>query len=304
MGEVSEMLDVNPSLLRFWEKKFDILKPKKNKKGNRMFTPEDVKNLKIIYHLVKESGMTLAGAQQRIKQSRKDIERDMEISERLHAIKSMLLEIKQQIGDDNTVNSEGKQIIVDTCGQEADFTDSAEPVSEATVPENTESINEVSEDDADTLISQFDNDTYTPEELLEQEIEMAFSASDGQMIFDAAAIEESDCRDDSAAEINAEEIGESESPSSPQYMASADKTEVCDNEQSEEPETVTVFEEGMLFAVQTVKPKPIVPDSEEEPGKPDEETSQRQTGAKNDIANAEWQDISEDKPHIIEQTLF
>ena len=56
MGEVSEMFDVNPSLIRFWEQKFDILKPDKNKKGNRLFTPKDVENLKLIYHLVKESG--------------------------------------------------------------------------------------------------------------------------------------------------------------------------------------------------------------------------------------------------------
>lgn len=56
MGEVSEMFDVNPSLIRFWEQKFDILKPDKNKKGNRLFTPKDVENLKLIYHLVKENG--------------------------------------------------------------------------------------------------------------------------------------------------------------------------------------------------------------------------------------------------------
>ena len=53
IGEVAEMFDVNTSLIRFWEKKFDIIKPNKNKKGNRMFTPKDVDNLKLIYHLVK-----------------------------------------------------------------------------------------------------------------------------------------------------------------------------------------------------------------------------------------------------------
>ena len=67
MGEVSEMFDVNPSLIRFWEQKFDILKPDKNKKGNRLFTPKDVENLKLIYHLVKENGMTLAGAAKRLR---------------------------------------------------------------------------------------------------------------------------------------------------------------------------------------------------------------------------------------------
>jgi len=73
MGEVSEMFDVNPSLIRFWEQKFDILKPDKNKKGNRLFTPADIENLKLIYHLVKENGMTLAGAQKRIKQNREGL---------------------------------------------------------------------------------------------------------------------------------------------------------------------------------------------------------------------------------------
>ena len=71
MGEVSEMFDVKPSLLRFWEGEFDILKPKRNKKGNRLFTPADVENLKLIYHLVKERGMTLEGAKRAMKRNRR-----------------------------------------------------------------------------------------------------------------------------------------------------------------------------------------------------------------------------------------
>ena len=70
MGEVSEMFDVNPSLIRYWESQFDVLRPKKNKKGNRLFTPEDVQMLKLIYHLVKEQGMTLEGAKRSLKQNR------------------------------------------------------------------------------------------------------------------------------------------------------------------------------------------------------------------------------------------
>ena len=62
MGEVAEMFDVNASLIRHWESKFDCIRPHKNKKGNRMFSPEDVEKLKQIYHLVKERGMTLDGA--------------------------------------------------------------------------------------------------------------------------------------------------------------------------------------------------------------------------------------------------
>ena len=75
MGEVSEMFDVRPSLIRFWEQKFDILKPDKNRKGNRLFTPKDVENLKLIYHLVKENGMTLAGAAKRLRENKKGEER-------------------------------------------------------------------------------------------------------------------------------------------------------------------------------------------------------------------------------------
>lgn len=97
MGEVAEMFDVNQSLIRFWESKFDILKPHKNKKGNRMFTPKDVDNLRLIYHLVKEKGMTLAGAQKVMKQDKEGIVRDMEIRERLMSIRSMLVEIREEL---------------------------------------------------------------------------------------------------------------------------------------------------------------------------------------------------------------
>ena len=84
MGEVSEMFDVKPSLLRHWESKFDILRPHKNKKGNRMFTPEDVENLKLIYHLVKERGMTLNGAAQYLRNGVTDtMRRDMMLLDRL-----------------------------------------------------------------------------------------------------------------------------------------------------------------------------------------------------------------------------
>lgn len=71
IGEVAEMFGVNTSLIRFWEKEFDVIKPHKNKKGNRQFTKADVDNFHLIYHLVKEKGMTLKGAQQQLK-NRKD----------------------------------------------------------------------------------------------------------------------------------------------------------------------------------------------------------------------------------------
>lgn len=101
MGEVAEMFDVNASLIRFWESKFDILKPHKNKKGNRMFTPADVDNLKLIHHLVKEKGMTLTGAQKRLKENPEGSTRDMEITDRLLSIKAILMELRQELGTDD-----------------------------------------------------------------------------------------------------------------------------------------------------------------------------------------------------------
>lgn len=105
IGEVAELFDVNASLIRFWEKKFDVLKPHKNKKGTRMFTPQDVDNFKLIYHLVKERGMTLAGAQQRLKDNKQGTMRDMEIVDRLLSIRAMLVEIREELKNDGEVFS-------------------------------------------------------------------------------------------------------------------------------------------------------------------------------------------------------
>ena len=109
MGEVSEMFDVNPSLIRFWEQKFDILKPDKNKKGNRLFTPKDVENLKLIYHLVKENGMTLAGAAKRLRQNREGVSRDLEIIEKLQRVRSLLLDVREVLKADD----DGREVFVD-----------------------------------------------------------------------------------------------------------------------------------------------------------------------------------------------
>jgi len=68
IGEVATRFGVNPSLIRFWEKEFDIIRPKKNKKGNRLFTREDVNNFATIFHLVKERGFTLEGAKKKLKE--------------------------------------------------------------------------------------------------------------------------------------------------------------------------------------------------------------------------------------------
>jgi DNA-binding transcriptional MerR regulator len=90
IGEVAEMFD-------FWEKEFDIIKPHKNKKGNRLFTPADVENFHLIYHLVKEKGMTLKGAQKKLEENRKDTINNFEVISKLKDIKSILLEMKENL---------------------------------------------------------------------------------------------------------------------------------------------------------------------------------------------------------------
>jgi len=97
IGEVAKAFNVNTSHIRFWEKEFDILKPRKNKKGNRLFTQVDVKNLQIIYHLVKEKGFTLEGAKAKMKEKPKAIKDNFELISRLEHIKSELIEIKNNI---------------------------------------------------------------------------------------------------------------------------------------------------------------------------------------------------------------
>ncbi len=94
IGEVAEMFDVKTSLIRYWEKEFDVIRPKKNKKGNRLFTKEDIDNFHLIFHLVKERGMTLKGARKKIKENKDDTEKNFEIVKSLKEIKQLLLEAR------------------------------------------------------------------------------------------------------------------------------------------------------------------------------------------------------------------
>ncbi|MBI5218252.1 MAG: MerR family transcriptional regulator [Bacteroidia bacterium] len=96
IGEVARMFTVNTSLIRFWEKEFDIIKPRKNKKGNRLFTKMDVDNFHIIYHLVKERGMTLSGAKKKIAENKEDAMQNFEVVSKLKEIKQFLLEIREE----------------------------------------------------------------------------------------------------------------------------------------------------------------------------------------------------------------
>ena len=97
IGEVARAFDVNTSLIRFWEKEFDVLQPKKNAKGNRKFTPEDIKNLQLIYHLVKERGFTLDGAKTHLKENKHKTLTNYEIIRKLERVKAELIKIKDQL---------------------------------------------------------------------------------------------------------------------------------------------------------------------------------------------------------------
>jgi DNA-binding transcriptional MerR regulator len=98
IGEVSKAFDVNASLIRYWEQEFPIIKPKKNKKGNRYFTPEDIKNLQIIYHLVKEKGYTLDGARIALATNSK-ISETVSMIDRLNFVKAELIKLKDSLAD-------------------------------------------------------------------------------------------------------------------------------------------------------------------------------------------------------------
>lgn len=97
IGEVAKAFGVNTSLIRFWEKEFDVIQPKKNAKGNRRFTPEDIKNLKFIYHLVKERGFTLEGAKVHLKEGKKKSLDNFEIISKLEDVKDQLVKIKNHL---------------------------------------------------------------------------------------------------------------------------------------------------------------------------------------------------------------
>lgn len=97
IGEVAKAFSVNASLIRFWEKEFDIIKPKKNAKGNRLFTSDDITNFQLIYRLVKEKGLTLEGAKKQLKKKPVATLHNHEIISRLEAVKFELIKIKNQL---------------------------------------------------------------------------------------------------------------------------------------------------------------------------------------------------------------
>jgi DNA-binding transcriptional MerR regulator len=97
ISEVAKTFGVNASTIRFWEKEFDVIKPKKNRKGNRMFTIKDMENLRVIYHLVKERGFTLDGARNHMKSNGEQVANEAEVVAKLGKIKAFLLDLKEQL---------------------------------------------------------------------------------------------------------------------------------------------------------------------------------------------------------------
>lgn len=152
MGEVAEMFDVTPALIRHWEAQFDCIKPHRNKKGNRLFTPEDVERLKQIYHLVKERGMTLKGANKVLKRAKSDeVAQEMELLERLQKIRAALVEVREELkaGDGEQVVEESYPVqeqevvaaadVAQTPAEEPTPEPAVEPVVESAEPKEESS---------------------------------------------------------------------------------------------------------------------------------------------------------------------
>ena len=97
IGEVAEMFTVAPSLIRFWESEFDLIKPKKNRKGNRQFTKEDIDNVRTIYHLVKEKGFTLQGAKEMLRNDSQAVKDKMEMLDSLRSVRKFLVELREKM---------------------------------------------------------------------------------------------------------------------------------------------------------------------------------------------------------------
>lgn len=172
MGEVAEMFDVNQSLIRHWESKFDCLRPHKNKRGNRMFSAEDVEKLKQIYHLVKERGMTLEGARKVMRgASGKELARETELLERLQRIRSALVEVREELkaGDDEQ--------IVDSVGAESRETEEV-VVAEVKQEETTVATVAVSDEPQQVVVEepQAESSQVGPQQMVEEESETTTDA--------------------------------------------------------------------------------------------------------------------------------
>jgi DNA-binding transcriptional MerR regulator len=98
IGEVAEIFSVAPSLIRFWESEFEIIKPKKNRKGNRQFTKEDIDSVRTIFHLVKEKGFTLQGAKEMLRNDNEAVKNNLEMLQSLREVRKFLVELRDKLG--------------------------------------------------------------------------------------------------------------------------------------------------------------------------------------------------------------
>ncbi|MBQ4532605.1 MAG: MerR family transcriptional regulator [Alistipes sp.] len=189
MGEVAEMFDVNQSLLRHWESKFDCLRPHKNKRGNRMFSAEDIEKLKQIYHLVKERGMTLEGARKVMRgASGKELARDTKLLERLQRIRAALVEVREELkaGDDEQiVSSVGAELreaddVTDTA---TILQDEPEKIAEVTVVETQQ-------DNAENSQPVVEESHFAPEQAVAEDAEPSNEVNEPNVADDAATVAE------------------------------------------------------------------------------------------------------------------
>lgn len=245
MGEVAEMFDVNASLIRFWEQKFDMLKPRKNKKGNRMFTPQDVDTLRLIYHLVKEKGMTLEGARKRIRDNREGTSRDMEIVERLQAVRAMLQEIREELGG---YAGEGSQVYEETDGSdepacEPGGTDNAADSPETDAPDSSGVISPATEVPQDTCGSVQD----TPARGWFVETTFDFGEEFRQVIEVEPGDAETNTESEAAACTDAGRPGASTSQGGHEAAASSvQQDDAHDREEDQEPPRMRIIEQTLF----------------------------------------------------------
>lgn len=156
MGEVTEMFGVNASLLRYWEQEFEMLRPHRNKKGNRLYTPQDVDTIRTIYHLLKEKKMKIEVARRQLKSNKEEINRDALIVEKLMSIRAILQEIKNDLTYDGQV--------VDTDFYDQPEESIATPWTEATPRDNDTHAAAVGQKPAETLaVSEDKEDDNTPD---------------------------------------------------------------------------------------------------------------------------------------------
>ncbi len=259
MGEVAEMFDVKPSLLRHWEAKFDILKPHKNKKGNRMFTPEDVENLKLIYHLVKERGMTLAGAAQYLKNGITDtMRRDMELLDRLQKIRAELVEVREQLKD----VPDGYTVV------EVAAAEPEEEVAPELIEKEAPVEEEVVHQQEEIEVESDEEDEEDEEEIeIEEEVELIFEDEEGEEgeedeedVLTEEPEDEPAEQEDEPAEQEDEPAEQEDEPAEQEQVSEQDEpTDTTPRPRGAKGSRRSKKQEAKLFDVKPEKQRPIAP---------------------------------------------